>query len=166
MVNESREVSSTKKVLFVNQAVEERALQSWLDSNKINEIEDADGLLWHVEITHSEVPDPKNPRESIWNVKIVASATISAQELVNTETLCLNSDSRLLKMIEGQEITIKLKPSFFQSSTSEKMRTDLMDEVERVKKQLKVKSLHELKRKLVCRWIEEIKIFGNKNKLL
>ena len=138
----------------VSQDAEKRMPDGTLDR-----LRDGDGWFWDLDITVSQVADPKDPKGLSWLLKIKPMTNMTASDLLDQGVLDSQHDERLLALIADRVIPMQMKPSIFHASDEAAIRSLIRDLLPRLKNQFLEYKLVTIKRTLVHRWVDESRIF-------
>jgi hypothetical protein len=148
-----------KKLVVPSQLSAEREFRDWLTNNNYSEILDGDGHPWKLELTIEEPPTDDRKNTS-FVVTLLLKSSLSGRALVRDRTLSANDDARLLERLADAEIPIRMTPITLKSLKKDDMRRFLAEKITTLRSELKARSLKDLKRMTVGRWIDERAVFG------
>lgn len=135
-------------------------IKNWLVENQLDQVRDADGLVWNLGVKVAQVPDKADPKGLLWQVRLLRSTSASAQDFVQTGALDPEKDSRLIHLIAGGAIDIAMKPMVYDTPDEEAARRLIADLLPKLKANFLKNSLTEVKRTLIGRWVDDRGRFG------
>ena len=151
-----------RRAVVPSQLTAEAEFRTWLRENCFDRIKDKDGLEWLIaaEMELESMPsnassashNPSNPM--LWVIRIALSASVDAKTFVSTKTLKPDEDERLIAMLEGESIPLKMKPREYRVTDEVEAQRVLADELPKLRDDLRSTSLIELKRALIGRWVD------------
>jgi|GEM_PF-1711429 len=153
-------METPSRVVVPSHLVAEAQFQTWLKENKYDVLPDAAGIPWKLNIQLLEVPDHVDRRRALIRISIHVTAQLGVQDLVNTGSFDAKIDQRLISILGDRRIDMQLKPLRFESQSWEDCRHFVADSILQLRSKLKHSEMHEIKRALVGRFIDEQALFG------
>jgi hypothetical protein len=141
-------------------------LDNWLKENQYESLSDADGLAWKLDLKVSQAPVKGDPKGLVWRVRIGLRRELDAEDLLAAGILKLPEDERLLGLIGDEIVPLAMKPALHEVPGELEARRLVADELPRLKATLAKKSLIDIKRSLIGRWVDERSRFGGAEKSL
>lgn len=149
-----------KPPVITSQAGALNQVTTWLKENRFDRVKDADGMEWTVTVKAHPVPNPKNPKTSLWHIKVLVTAKATARDLLDSGVLCKEKDARLLSLLGDDILPLTMKPVSYEASSEEEARSILANALPRLKSNFNRSALGEVKRSLAGRWVNENGVFG------
>jgi hypothetical protein len=135
-------------------------IERWLAENGLDALRDADGLTWRLSAQVDQIADPADPKGMLWRLRLAPTVEVDAATLVATGTLAAVADQRLVELLGEDTVTLAMKPVSHTAANAEALRLLAADVVPRFRSEFAGRALHEVKRVLVGRHIDERGIFG------
>lgn len=135
-------------------------IKNWLAENQLDQVRDADGMIWELSVKVTQVPDPTDPRGLLWQVRLGLSTAAEARDFLATGALDARKDARLISLIGNHSIDIAMKPMVYDTPDEEAARRLIVDLVPKLKANFLKNSLAEVKRMLIGRWVDDRGRFG------
>ncbi len=132
----------------------------WARENLFDTLVDGDGLSWRLTMSSEERPARQEPRTLEVEVRFLLRAEAEAETFVATGTLDRQADARLIGLLEDVTVPLAMKPIVRTASGYEAARRLVRDELPRLKSRIAGSSLHEVKRALIGRFVDERCLFG------
>ncbi len=147
--------------IIVSQLQATESAKVWTALHDHRFVEDGDGLLWNLHQDLKEVPHPRDAKQLYFKNTISTSVSVTVQDLLKTGTLNpstgenASSDQRLVELLGRDSIPLKLKPQVLTSSNKEDLDREVSLFLADFKIRFKKQSLHQVKRNLVARWLDQ-----------
>ena len=135
-------------------------LEKWVRENSYQEIRDKAGLKWNLEVGAEQIPHPRDTQGSLWKIAINVVTKVTAAMLVDTGTLYIDSDARLIDLIGSKVIPIEMKALKFEAGSVEIARSILTEEMPRLRERFENNELHDIKRQIAGDLVDRSCIFG------
>ena len=135
-------------------------LENWLKENRYHEIKDAAGVKWSLKVGADQVPHPLDTQGSLWKVAINIVTNVTAKSLVDTGTLCKESDARLVGLLGSKVVPIEMKAWKFEAESVEKVRAILAEELPKLRERFGGNELHDIKRQIAGDLLDRSCLFG------
>lgn len=135
-------------------------IKNWLKENQLDQVRDADGMVWELSVKAAQVRDPANPKGLLWQVRLGLETTAKAQDFIATGALDAKKDARLIELVGDHAINIAMKPMVYDTPDEEAARRLVADLVPKLKANFLKNSLTEIKRTLIGRWVDDRGRFG------
>lgn len=149
-----------RKPLIKSNASATQELLDWVAANDYQHYVDCDGLVWNMGI-HSQIyPDPQNPHGQLWRMEYTLSTSLNREKIQALNLLNLEKDKRLLDLIGDGVIPLAMKPQTLEAPHLDGARARLAEEVKKVRKNIKMPVMRQIKLDLIYRWIEDQQAFG------
>ncbi len=71
-------------------------------------------------------------------------------------------DQRLLQMLGEDRIPVAMKKRVMENSSLENLRTELADELLRIRKSLEKIDLNSMRRRVISQWVDRKQLFGSR----
>jgi len=159
MFNTDRGSLPTKPVI-ANPSQAAIELLRWQRENNLTSVEDAEGLVWALRVEISELPDPTSLHKGYCEVVIQVGVDCTMAELIRTRTVDPVRDERLVEFVGAANVPMRLRPIKFAAGTLDDVRQRLAEEIPKIRQDMRAKPLHETKKSLIGRWVDENMIFG------
>jgi hypothetical protein len=153
-------METPSRVVVPSHLVAEAQFQTWLNENKYDVLPDAAGVQWKLNIHVLEVPDHVDRRRALIRVSLQVAAQLGAVELTKTGSFDPKLDQRMITVLGDRRIDMQLKPLRFETHSWEDARHFVADSILQLRSKLKHSEMHEIKRTLVGRFIDEQALFG------
>src|SRR4051812_35882170 len=88
---------------------------AWLAANQLDQVRDAEGLTWSVEIKTTQLADPRDAHKVFWQIRVGLSARASGAGLVQAGVLDAVKDERLLGLLGADQIELAMKPLLYRA---------------------------------------------------
>ncbi len=135
-------------------------IKNWLKENQLDQVRDADGMVWELSVKVAQVPDPVNPRGLFWQVRLGLATAAKAQDFISTGALDAQKDARLITLIGSHSVDIAMKPMTYDTADEDAARRLIADLLPKLKANFLKNSLTEVKRTLIGRWVDDRGRFG------
>jgi hypothetical protein len=133
---------------------------NWLLQNNFEFMRDGDGIDWRVVMTFEQLPSDLDRHKGKWVATIQVSIDLPMKRLVETGTLDPEQDGRLIFLAGTGQIPLRMKKLRYEAPGENEMRETMARVLPELRDNFRKLSLHEVKRNLVCRWVESLGIFG------
>lgn len=154
MYSTGRDLNPSKPVITsLTQANRELAL--WMRENNVSSFADADGLLWTLKVKVSENPAKDDTKRRHWRISFKITAQPNAEEFLRTGTLDSEHDARLIAMLADRRVPLHMRPFEASANSIEEARTVFAQSVVDLRTRLSKQSLHDTKRHLISRFVDE-----------
>jgi hypothetical protein len=150
-----------KRPVVTTQAAALNEIRNWVRDNQFESLIDADGLDWVLDLGVTQVAAKDDPKGLVWQIRLGLKRILTAPELLKNGILRLPEDQRLLDLLGDEEISLTMKPHLHEVANELESKRLLADLLPRFKADLAKKSLLEVKRQLVGRWVDERALFGS-----
>lgn len=130
-----------------------REFQGWLEQNAHKDFTDALGLVWVVVVQHQILPDPINRHSSRHRLSFQIKSEINKKSLQEHGVLDPSNDQRLLDLMDDSTITFVYQRPVFESDTIDKIRSQVLDDLVKIRKGLGSVNLSETYRKVIGRYV-------------
>lgn len=130
-----------------------REFQRWLEQNAHKDYTDAIGLVWIVELQHQVFPDPVNRHSSLHRLSFQIQSEIDKKRLLEHGVLDPSKDQRLLELMDDSTITFVYQRPVFETDTLDKVRTQVLDDLVKIRHGLAAVNLSETYRKVIGRYV-------------
>jgi hypothetical protein len=137
-------------------------IKNWLKENQLDQVRDADGMVWDLSVKVHQVPNPADPKGLLWQIRLGLTADATIREFLQTGALDARKDARLLELIGEHSIKIAMKPMVYDTPDEEAARRLVADLLPKLKANFLKNSLTEVKRTLIGRWVDEQGRFGSR----
>ena len=97
-----------------------------------------------------------------WRLRLSPTVTVDAAALVATGTLAADADQRLIELLGEDTVVLAMKPVSHTTPDAESLRLLAADVVPRFRSDFAARSLHDVKRSLVGRHVDEGGLFGHR----
>lgn len=138
----------------------ERAVQAWMQQNRLDLVPDAAGLEWRIQVEMREVPDAVDHRRSVVELTVRVGSSADGQDLVRTGTFNAVNDERLIAMLGEDRVPFGRKPRYHEARNMDEARQWLADCMLEIGNEMRSSAFHDVKRQLVGRWIDARREFG------
>ena len=133
---------------------------NWLKANRYKLLEDRQGSRWSLVLESDISPDEDDFKKPRWTIKLSLTLRVDSSELVSTGVLDSQRDDRTIQLMSSSVIPmVMVRPEYYCSSVEE-ARAYIADEIGRVKDSLSDEKIHDIKRSLIFKWIDNRKVFG------
>lgn len=132
---------------------------TWLRNNNYHKVQDIDGLNWNLTIRSQLLPNPEDIHQGLWTFWFRMQADPGVSDLVKSGLYHEDQDARLLAIIGDERIPMIWNRPQQNAETIEECRRCLIAEIEAVRTLLKSKGLHDIKKTLVSRWVQQKRVF-------
>src|SRR5690606_16223149 len=122
-----------KGPVITSQAGALNQMEGWLKENKFDRVKDAEGTQWKVSVKAIQTPHPKNPKISLWQLKILVTAEATAADLLQSGVLSRDADARLIELLGDDILPLAMKPMSYEASSEEEARSILANALPRLK---------------------------------
>lgn len=139
--------------------------EHWLYENHFQRLLDADGLEWELTIHAMPTPDEINIKSAKWNVTLSLAADVDAATFTRTGVLDTEEHERLLAKIGDFKVPLRMKPIHHEARGENEARDLMMRILPDLRDNIAKTSMVEMKRNLLCRWIDDHSQFGAKERL-
>lgn len=150
-----------KKPVVGSQAGALSEIAQWMRANRYDQVVDADGLAWALQINTVEKPAVANPRELSIELHFCLSVTVTTQDLTRTHTLDPAADQRLISLLADTEIPLALRPIVKVANGIEEARRMVRDELPLLRQKLSDPKIRQYKRMVVGKYLDKISLFGS-----
>lgn len=144
----------TTKPLVKSQLFSEIEAAHWERYNLLSQVYDGDDLKWTLEHYQKRVPDPEDPKISLYELGFIPRSVLSAEHLLKAHILT-EKDERLLLLFGDARINLHLQPVIVRSHSQSEAKRQILEEAHRFQKRLQKKSFAQAKRRYVELWIEK-----------
>ncbi|MES2744613.1 MAG: hypothetical protein V4655_04260 [Bdellovibrionota bacterium] len=125
----------------------------WLAQNTQKDHVDALGLVWTVTTQHTILPDPVNRHASIHRLSFELKTQISRRILIERGVLDASKDQRLCELMDDSIITFVYQRPAFETDRLEKVRSQVLEDLVKIRQKLAGVDLSPLYRKVIGRWV-------------
>ena len=146
--------------VITSQSAAEQQLNEWMSHNSWRTITDCDGSVWSSGIEVIPLPGASGAQSIIWRVTIKLQLSTDCSELTRTGVLDVAEDERLIGILGGDLVAIKIKPIQWHESSIDGVKKTLQEEILKLQNKMQNSNLSGIKRGLVERFIEESRQFG------
>lgn len=152
----------SKKPLISSQLSANKRSQLWLEQMQTQtKPYDGDGLRWQLQVEHLQKPHKEDPKKLIWTITFRFTASASKSELLQTGTLNLPTDERLLSLLpETQAALFALDPVVVSSYDEQEVIKAARKKISDYITYLQSHSLHTFKRKIITNSITKRRSFA------
>jgi hypothetical protein len=135
-------------------------VRRWQEENRLDVIKDGEGQPWAVEVRVVHGPNHQKPKGLLWNLKVLLTARVGAEDLKATCGFDAKDDARLLALVGDSVIDLSVRPLTYTAETEEAARLLIADVLPRLRASFARNALVDVKRQLVGRWVDEHSRFG------
>ncbi len=139
-------------------------IKNWLTENQLDQVRDADGMVWTMSVKVTQIADKSDPKGLLWQVRLLLSTSANAAEFLSTGALDAVKDARLINLIGNHSIDIAMKPMVYDTPGEDAARRLIVDLLPKLKANFIKNSLTEVKRSLIGRWVDDHGRFGFEDK--
>ena len=158
MYNTPKDKMPSRPVV-VSQVSADQIVKEWTRENDLSLISDSSGQNWQLKVELHIEPSKDDVKASVYELQLQLWTHVDARELVHSGVLSEDKDKRLLDLLGSNVISIYLKPRFITDKSLEEVRYKFIDEVGRLKKELKSSDLAPVKRSMVGKWVDQQGLF-------
>ena len=134
--------------------------EAWLTQNNIEFLRDGDGLDWRLVMRFHQLPSEVDRHKGKWIATVQLGIDLPVTRLVETGTLDPEQDSRLIQIAGGVLIPLRMKKLQYEALGDAEMRDTIARVIPELRETFRKTSLHEVKRDLLGRWINNLGSFG------
>lgn len=139
--------------------------ENWLRQNNFEFFRDADGLEWRVSMSFEQLPAQADRGAARWVTSLQIGVDVTMATLVDTGTFDPEDDARLIDLASNRAIPLRMRKVQYETNSEGDMRETLVQALPELRENFRKTSLHEVKRSLVGRWIENLTVFGHDQSL-
>jgi len=133
--------------------------EAWLKANDYHLIHDGDGLAWNLKVKTVQLPRRDSIHGTHWEMTLMLTAEVSGEGFQASGTLERKKDERLLELLGEDRVPLAMRPIVYMAVSDEEAKTVMAEALFNLKRDMAQKKLHELKRSLISRWLDQRALF-------
>jgi hypothetical protein len=134
----------------------------WVEQKAQKDFKDANGGVWQLQLNLQQLPHPEDTQGALFRLTIGLSCDLDARHLVEVGAYDAQEDHRLLQLLGGDRIPVAMKKRVMESPSLENLRTELADELLRIRKSLEKIDLNSMRKRVIGQWIDQRQTFGSR----
>lgn len=134
--------------------------ERWLYENHFQRLLDADGLDWTLELSIDLLPDDDDRHSARYVVTLQLGADVDVATFLKTGTLDPVEDERMITLIGGHKVPLRMKPMVHHAKGENDARDLLVRVLPELRENIASSRLRDIKRSLIGRWIDDQGVFS------
>jgi hypothetical protein len=152
----------TRRPVIASVASAAAEFNHWVEQKAQKDFKDANRGIWQLQLDLQQLPHPEDTQGALFRLTIGLSCELDACHLVEVGAYDAQEDQRLLQLLGDDRIPVAMKKRVMESPSLENLRTELADELLRIRKSLEKIDLNSMRKRVIGQWIDQRQIFGSR----
>ncbi len=153
---------ATRRPVIASVASAAAEFNHWVEQKAQKDFKDANGGVWELQLNLQQLPHPQDTQGAFYRLNIGLSCELNARHLVEVGAYDAQEDQRLLQMLGEDRIPVAMKKRVMENPSLENLRTELADELVRIRKSLEKIDLNPMRRRVISQWVDRKQLFGSR----
>ncbi len=153
---------ATRRPVIASVASAAAEFNHWVEQKAQKDFKDANGGVWELQLNLQQLPHPQDTQGAFYRLNIGLSCELNARHLVEVGAYDAQEDQRLLQMLGEDRIPVAMKKRVMENPSLENLRTELADELVRIRKSLDKIDLNPMRRRVISQWVDRKQLFGSR----
>lgn len=151
----------TRRPVIASVASATAEFNHWVEQKAQKDFKDANGGVWLLQLNLLQLPHPQDTQAALFRLNIGLVCELNARHLVEVGAYDAVEDKRLLQLLGEDRIPVAMKKRIMENSSLENLRTELADELVRIRKSLEKIDLNSMRKRVISQWIDRKQLFGS-----
>lgn len=152
----------TRRPVIASVASAAAEFNHWVEQKAQKDFKDANGGIWQLHLNLQQLPHPDDTQASLFRLTIGLSCELDARHLVEVGAYDAQDDQRLLQLLGDDRIPVAMKKRVMENQSLETLRTELAEELLRIRKSLEKIDLNSMRKRVIGLWIDQRQVFGSR----
>ncbi len=153
---------ATRRPVIASVASAAAEFNHWVEQKAQKDFKDANGGVWELQLNLQQLPHPQDTQGAFYRLTIGLSCELNTRHLVEVGAYDAQEDQRLLQMLGEDRIPVAMKKRVMENPSLENLRTELADELVRIRKSLEKIDLNPMRRRVISQWVDRKQLFGSR----
>ncbi len=153
---------ATRRPVIASVASAAAEFNHWVEQKAQKDFKDANGGVWELQLNLQQLPQPQDTQGALYRLNIGLGCELNARHLVEVGAYDAQDDQRLLQMLGEDRIPVAMKKRVMENPSLENLRTELADELVRIRKSLEKIDLNSMRRRVIGQWVDRKQLFGSR----
>ncbi len=153
---------TTRRPVIASVASAAAEFNHWVEQKAQKDFKDANGGVWELQLNLQQLPHPQDTQGALYRLNIGLGCELNARHLVEVGAYDAQDDQRLLQMLGEDRIPVAMKKRVMENPSLENLRTELADELVRIRKSLEKIDLNSMRRRVISQWVDRKQLFGSR----
>jgi hypothetical protein len=152
----------TRRPVIASVASAAAEFNHWVEQKTRQDFKDANGGIWQLQLDLQQLPHPQDTQAALFRLNIGLNCDLNARHLVEVGAYDALEDQRLLQLLGEDRIPVAMKKRVMENSSLENLRSELADELVRIRKSLEKIDLNSMRKRVIGQWIDRKQLFGSR----
>lgn len=152
---------TTRRPVIASVASATAEFNHWVEQKAQKDFKDANGGVWQLQLDLQQLPHPQDTQAALYRLNIGLSCELNTRHLVEVGAYDAQDDARLLGLLGEARIPVAMKKRIMENPSLENLRSELADELSRIRKSLEKVDLNSMRKRVIGQWIDRKQLFGS-----